>query len=57
MAGFNTAVRQMIEMFQWPKCLCKKWPKYFNEKKNRCQMFLSASQTVRCIAFARTHFC
>jgi len=24
MARFNTAVRQMTEMFQWPKCLSKK---------------------------------
>jgi len=31
MASFNTTLRQMIEMFQWPKCLSKKWPKCFNE--------------------------
>jgi len=24
MAGFETSVRQMTEMFQWPKCLSKK---------------------------------
>jgi len=23
----------MTEMFQWPKCLCKKWPKCLSEKK------------------------
>jgi len=23
MAGFNTTLRQMTEMFQWPKCLSK----------------------------------
>jgi len=35
MASFITAVRQMNELFQWPKCLTKKWPKCFCEKKNR----------------------
>jgi len=32
-ANFNTAVRQMAEMFQWPKCLSKNGPKYLSEKK------------------------
>ena len=31
--GFNTTVRQMTEMFQWQKCLSKKWPKCLNERK------------------------
>jgi len=33
MASFITTVRQMNELFQWPKCLTKKWPKCFCEKK------------------------
>jgi len=33
MVTFNTTVRQMTEMFQWPKCLSKKWAKYFSGKK------------------------
>jgi len=33
MVSFNTTVRQMTEMFQWPKCLSKKWPKCFSGKK------------------------
>ena len=32
-ARFNTAVRQMTEMFQWPKFLSQKWPKCSSEKK------------------------
>jgi len=35
MASFNTIVRQMTEMFQWPKCLSKKLPKCLSEKKIR----------------------
>jgi len=35
MASFNTTMRQMTEMFQWPKCLRKKWPKCLSEKKQR----------------------
>jgi len=31
--SFNTTVRQMTEMFQWPKQFSKKWPKWLNEKK------------------------
>ena len=27
MVSFNTAVRQMTDMFQWPKCLRKKKPR------------------------------
>jgi len=33
MASFNTTVRQMTEIFRWPKCLSRKWPKYLSEKK------------------------
>jgi len=29
----NTTVKQMTEMFQWPTCLSKKWPKCFSENK------------------------
>ena len=35
MPNVNRTVRQMIEMFQWPKCLSKKGPKRCSEKKNR----------------------
>jgi len=35
MASFNTTVRQMSGMFQWPKYLSKKWPKCFSEEKPR----------------------
>jgi len=31
--SFTTNVRQMTEMFQWPFCLSKKWPKSFSENK------------------------
>ena len=31
--SFNTTVRQMTKMFQWQKCLSKKWPKCLNDKK------------------------
>jgi len=31
MVSFNTSVRQMTEMFQWPKCLSKKRLKCFRE--------------------------
>ena len=31
-ASFITTVRQMTEMFQWPKCLSKKWPKCLRKK-------------------------
>jgi len=34
MAAFNTAVKQMTEMLQCPKCLSKKWPKCFSEKNS-----------------------
>jgi len=30
--SFNTTVRQMTEMFQWPKCLHKNLPKLYSEK-------------------------
>jgi len=33
MVSFNTNVRQITKMFQWSKCLSKKWPKRFSEKK------------------------
>jgi len=33
MASFNTTVRQMTEMFQWPKCRSKKMTKCISEKK------------------------
>jgi len=33
MVSFNRTMKQMIEMFQRPKCLCKKWPKCFRYKK------------------------
>ena len=31
--SFNTTVRQMTEIFQWPKCLSKKWSKCLSAKK------------------------
>jgi len=34
-ASFNTTVRQTTEMFQLTKCLSKKWPTFFSEKKQR----------------------
>jgi len=30
--SFNTTVRQMTKMSQWPKCLTKKWPKCLSNK-------------------------
>jgi len=35
-ASFNTTVRQMTEMFQWPKCLNEIWPKYLNKIWPKC---------------------
>jgi len=32
-ASFNTTVRQMTKMLQWPICHSKKWPKCLSEKK------------------------
>jgi len=34
MMSFDTKVRQMPEMSQWPKCHSKKWPKCLIEKKS-----------------------
>jgi len=41
MVSFDTTVRQMTEMFQCPKCLSKKWPKCFSEKKQAYTMLTS----------------
>jgi len=30
--SFNTTVRQMTEMSQWPKCLSNKWPKCLSDQ-------------------------
>ena len=30
--SFSTTVKQMVEMFQWTKCLSKKCMKYLSEK-------------------------
>jgi len=32
-ASFNTTVRQMTKIFQWPNFISKKWPKCLSEKK------------------------
>jgi len=34
-ASFDTTVRQMTEISQWPKCLSKKWPKYLSQRKKQ----------------------
>jgi len=34
-ASFDTTVRQMTEMSQWPKCHSKKWPKCLSDKHHR----------------------
>jgi len=31
-ASLNITVRQMTEMFQWPICLGKKWPKCLSKR-------------------------
>ena len=33
-ASFDTKVRQMTEISQWPKCRSKKLPKGLSEKNN-----------------------
>jgi len=36
-ASFNTTVRQMTEMFKWPKCLSKKNDQNVSAKKKPVQ--------------------
>ena len=36
----TTTVSQTTEMFQWPICLSKKWPKSLSEKKQICALFI-----------------
>jgi len=33
MVSFDAIVRQMTEMFQWPKCYSKKWPNVTAKKQ------------------------
>jgi len=35
MVSFNTIMGQMTEMFPWPICLHKKWPKCLSDKKTQ----------------------
>jgi len=32
MVSFNTTMRKVSKMFQWPKCLSKNWLEYISEK-------------------------
>jgi len=39
-ANFNTTVRQMTELSQWPKCLCKK-VRNVSAKKKTAHMLIT----------------
>jgi len=38
MLSFNTTLRLKAKIFERPKCLSKKWPKYLSEKKQLAAM-------------------
>jgi len=40
-ASFNATVRQMIEIYQWPKCLSKKSTEMSKRKKTAVEWFIS----------------
>jgi len=42
--SFNTTVRQMTEMSQWPKCLSNKWTKCLSEKHRSASNSRDASR-------------
>ena len=52
MVSFNKAVRQMTEMFEWPKYLSENWPKCFSEKKQvigndeKCKTLVTAQPSL-----------
>ena len=51
MMSFDTKVRQMPEMSQWPKCHSKKWPKCLIEKKSLAALNSYASNFLNAIVW------